>query len=66
MHFFKRLLVMLTACSPFVAGVALAHPGHEHEPGVLAGILHAVIGWDQLVILLLIGALFGYLLLRQR
>lgn len=41
---------------------APAHPGHQHEPGLLAAIYHAVIGWDQLLILLLVGGvLVAYL-----
>ena len=45
---------------------ALAHPGHEHAPGVLATLNHAVIGWDQLVILLVVGAVIAHLLVRNR
>ncbi|MGW8310158.1 MAG: HupE/UreJ family protein [Thiogranum sp.] len=66
MHWFKRLLPTLITFSPFVSGVALAHPGHQHEAGVLAGVAHSIIGWDQLVILVAGGILVGYLLLRQR
>jgi hydrogenase/urease accessory protein HupE len=66
MHLFKRLFLTLTAFSLLVSGTALAHPGHQHEPGILAGIAHSMIGWDQLVILIAGGILIGYLLLRQR
>ncbi len=43
---------------------ALAHPGHQHAPGVLAGLNHAVTGWDQLAILLLVGGVLVHYLLR--
>ncbi|MGD8937062.1 MAG: HupE/UreJ family protein [Thiogranum sp.] len=66
MHLFKRLLLTLTASTSLVSGIALAHPGHQHQPGILAGIAHSIIGWDQLVVLVAGGILVGYLLLRQR
>lgn len=42
-----------------------AHPGHEHAPGVLATLNHAVTGWDQLLILLLIGGALAHYLQRN-
>jgi len=44
---------------------ASAHPGHEHAPGLLATLNHAVTGWDQLLILLLIGGALAHYLQRK-
>ena len=32
-----------------------AHPGHAHTAGLLESVQHAIIGWDQLSLLLLAG-----------
>jgi hydrogenase/urease accessory protein HupE len=45
---------------------ALAHPGHEHAPGVLNAVYHAAIGWDQLLILFVVAAVVVHYLLRER
>ena len=66
MRLYKRLLPALTACAALLSGPAIAHPGHQHEPGVLPAIAHAVTGWEQLLILLAAGLVAGYLVLRQR
>ncbi len=42
--------------------LASAHPGHAHETGWLAGLLHSVTGWDQLLILFAVGAVGIYYL----
>lgn len=52
---FKALLKTLIAGGLLVPAAVLAHPGHDHTGGLLERIHHAVIGWDQLAILLVIG-----------
>ncbi len=44
----------------------LAHPGHQHVPGVLNHVNHAINGWDQLLILFVVAAVIVHFLLRAR
>ena len=38
-----------------IAGLAVAHPGHQHESGFAAGISHPLLGLDHLLAMLAIG-----------
>ncbi len=59
-----RTLAALALAS--LPGLALAHPGHSHDAGFLAGALHPFSGFDHLAGLALAGMLLGYLPARRR
>lgn len=46
--------VLVAALLPVAAQ---AHPGHETQAGLLAGLLHPLTGWDHLTVLITLGAL---------
>jgi hydrogenase/urease accessory protein HupE len=66
MHSRNWFRFALAAVALLTSASALAHPGHEHAPGLLAALNHAVIGWDQLVILLVVGGALAHFLIRNR
>jgi hypothetical protein len=37
-----------------------AHPGHEHQPGALAGFIHSITEWGPLLALLVLMVATGY------
>jgi len=45
--------------SLLVAPLAQAHPGHQHDGGLLAGIVHSFLTMDHALILLAIGVGYG-------
>ncbi|RJG01962.1 HupE/UreJ family protein [Noviherbaspirillum sedimenti] len=49
-HYFKAAVA---AAATFFSGAALAHPGYAH--GVLAGVLHPLLGLDHLLAMLAVG-----------
>ncbi len=57
---FTRLAFLLFGLAWIPA--ASAHPGHAHESGWLAGLMHSVTGWDQLLILFAVAAVGVYCL----
>ena len=48
----RRLSVALIACLP---ALAAAHPGHDASPGLVAGVLHPLLGIDHLLAAVLAG-----------
>ena len=64
MKVLTHLLVSLAVCGLLTPMSALAHPGHQHTPGVLNAVNHAAIGWDQLLILCAIAVVILHFLLR--
>jgi hypothetical protein len=45
--------------SLMIVPLAQAHPGHQHEGGLLAGIVHSIVTMDYALILLAIGVGYG-------
>jgi hydrogenase/urease accessory protein HupE len=66
MNIANKLLTALVTASLSFPGVVMAHPGHEHQSGILERFQHAAIGWDQLALLLLVGVVAGVLFYRQK
>jgi hypothetical protein len=66
MKILRNVFVMLMSIGLATPGAGLAHPGHQHSPGILNTIDHASIGWDQLLILFVIAGVAIHYLLRAR
>lgn len=56
MKSYLKRLSGLTLTASAIPAAALAHPGHQHEGGVLGTLNHATIGLDQLLILFAVAA----------
>lgn len=58
----------LAACIALASlpSLALAHPGHSHDAGFMAGVLHPFGGIDHLLGLALAGLLLGWLPATRR
>ncbi len=52
-------LTGLVSGAAFLPG-AWAHPGHEHDPAVLASLAHALTGWGPLLEILAVATAAGY------
>lgn len=53
-------IVAAAAAIALCAEPALAHPGHEHEAGFVAGLLHPLTGLDHLAAMLAVGLWAGF------
>ncbi|MGR4068525.1 HupE/UreJ family protein [Billgrantia sp. C5P2] len=52
----SRLALVAAPALLLVAGLAMAHPGHEHpHGGVVAGLSHPLLGFDHLLAMLAVG-----------
>lgn len=59
----KKLLTAVALCA--IASPALAHTGHTHADGLVAGFLHPFMGVDHLMAMVAVG-LFGAAAMRGR
>lgn len=57
----KRLSLFASAAFALLPGTAWAHPGHEGDGGLLAGLAHPLTGADHLLAMLLVGLWAGVL-----
>lgn len=46
---------LTAAFTAFLPALALAHPGHDLHPGLVAGVLHPLSGLDHLIVMLAVG-----------
>lgn len=52
--------------SLLVAPMAQAHPGHQHDGGLLANIVHSFMSMDHVLFLLAIGVGYGLWVVGRR
>lgn len=62
----KRLNLITGAILAFSPTAAWAHPGHEGDGGLLAGLAHPLTGMDHLAAMLLVGLWAGLLVPRGK
>lgn len=51
----KTRLYLAVALTTLLPALALAHPGHDLQPGFAAGVLHPLSGLDHLAVMLAVG-----------
>jgi len=59
-----KCLSSLAVAASAIPAIALGHPGHTHETGMLSAVNHAAIGLDQLLILFAVAAVAVYAIKR--
>ena len=64
MKSYVKCLSSLAVAAAVIPAIALGHPGHAHETGMLGSINHAAIGLDQLLILFAVAAVAVYAIKR--
>jgi len=64
MKSYVKCLSSLAVAAAVIPAIALGHPGHAHETGMLGTINHAAIGLDQLLILFAVAAVAVYAIKR--
>lgn len=56
----RRVVGALAAALALAAAPAVAHPGHSHEAGFAAGVIHPLSGFDHLAAMLAVGLWAGF------